>query len=148
MGFYKDVNLENYIPISANALKLSLSSHLLTLISGELDQNAEKSLASLMDSVMKTMVDGNKDDLILMGYINFISKFTNNDELEVITAQAMIDAGDSQEVRDQIATNPEEFMKLGREEQFSTLFKFLLAMDIDVEKGYKELDEIEAQANL
>jgi|GEM_PF-5059778 len=136
-----------YIPISADALKLSLSSHLLTLISGELSPIAEERLKDLLNSVMDPLYNGNEEDKVLMSYLNFISKFTDNHDLEAKTAQKMVEFADGPEIREFIATDTDEFLQLEQEKQFQFLFKFILGMGIDVEKSYKELDLIEAEAN-
>jgi hypothetical protein len=139
------LNEENYIPISDNALKLSLSSHLVTLVGGELGSNEAESLKALMNSIMDAIWNSDRT-VIEAGYFNFISKFTDNHDLEAKTAQKLVNSADEKITRNFISMQPEEFLRLGQEAQFQFLFQFILGMGVDVQKGYEELDMLEAQA--
>jgi hypothetical protein len=144
----KENTLENYVKISEDALKLSLSHNLLILLDETVSQFEKDALKKVMNELLDAL-SKNSDKAYDNAYFNFISKFVDNDEVEVRTAQKLVDLenrGDVEGAKGIISMNVEEFKNLPQEAKFQTLFQFLLKMGVEVEKSYKELDMLEAEA--
>jgi hypothetical protein len=148
MEKFGDYILENYVKISEDALKLSLSHNLLIMLDDSVSDQEKVVLKQMMNEILNTLSKSSEQPYEI-AYFNFISKFVDNDEVEVRTAQKLIDlerSGKVDDVRDLIAMNIDNFKFLPQEVKFQTLFKFLLNMGIEIDKAYKELDMLEAEA--
>jgi hypothetical protein len=150
LDFQKNLedNLENYIQISEDALKLSLSHNLLILLDESVSDTEKVALKNLMNEILNGL-SKNAENSFEVAYYNFISKFIDNDEVETKMVEKLLELqqqGVIGDMKELIAMNTDYFTNLDQESQFQILFKFLLNMGIQIEKTYKELDMLEAEA--
>jgi hypothetical protein len=139
---------ENYVQISEDVLKLSLSHSLLNLIDSKTSATDKIAIKSMMNEILNAL-SPNSDNSYELAYYNFISKFSDNHNVEAKTAEKLLEkerTGKLDGAKDLIGLNVDGFQYLAQEAQFQTLFQFLVNMNMDIQETYKELDMLEADA--